>query len=32
MATGINIGPLTLNFYGLLIMIGVVAAAVLAYF
>lgn len=32
MATGIKIGPLTLNFYGLLIMIGVVAAAVLAYF
>jgi len=32
MATGIKIGPLTLNFYGLLIMIGVVAAAILAYF
>lgn len=32
MATGIKIGPLTLNFYGLLIMIGVIAAAALAYF
>lgn len=32
MATGIKIGPLTLSFYGLIIMIGVVAAAVLAYF
>lgn len=32
MVNGIKIGPLTLNFYGLLIMIGVVAAAFLAYF
>lgn len=32
MVTGIEIGPLTLNFYGLIIMIGVVAAAVLSYF
>jgi phosphatidylglycerol:prolipoprotein diacylglycerol transferase len=32
MQTGINIGPLTIHFYGLLIMLGVVAAAVLSYF
>ncbi len=32
MVTGIEIGPLTLNFYGLIIMIGVVAAAVLSYY
>ena len=32
MITGIKIGPLTLNFYGLIIMIGVIAAAVLSYF
>jgi len=32
MVTGIEIGPLTLNFYGLIIMVGVVAAAVLSYF
>ena len=32
MVTGIKIGPLTLNFYGLIIMIGVVAAAVLSYY
>jgi len=32
MVTGIEIGPLTLNFYGLIIMIGVVLAAVLSYF
>ncbi len=31
MVTGIKIGPLTLNFYGLIIMVGVVAAAVLSY-
>jgi len=30
MVTGIKIGPLTLNFYGLLIMLGVIAAAVLS--
>ena len=32
MVTGIEIGPLTLNFYGLIIMVGVIAAAVLSYF
>jgi phosphatidylglycerol:prolipoprotein diacylglycerol transferase len=32
MVTGIKIGPLTLNFYGLIIMIGVIAAAVISYF
>ena len=32
MITGIKIGPLTLNFYGLIIMVGVVAAAVVSYF
>jgi len=32
MITGIKIGPLTLNFYGLLIMLGVVAAAILSYY
>jgi phosphatidylglycerol:prolipoprotein diacylglycerol transferase len=32
MKTGINIGPLTIHFYGLLIMLGVVAAAVISYF
>lgn len=32
MVTGIKIGPLTLNFYGLIIMFGVVAAAVLSYY
>ncbi len=32
MITGIKIGPFTLNFYGLIIMIGVIAAAVLSYF
>lgn len=32
MITGIKIGPLTLNFYGLIIMVGVVAAAVLSYY
>lgn len=32
MATGIQIGPLTLNFYGMIIMAGVIAAAVLSYF
>lgn len=31
MATGIQIGPLTLNFYGMIIMVGVIAAAVLSY-
>jgi phosphatidylglycerol:prolipoprotein diacylglycerol transferase len=30
MVTGIKIGPLTLNFYGLLIMLGVILAAVLS--
>lgn len=30
MVTGIKIGPLTLNFYGLLIMLGVIAAAILS--
>jgi phosphatidylglycerol:prolipoprotein diacylglycerol transferase len=32
MRTGINIGPLTIHFYGLLIMLGVLAAVVLSYF
>lgn len=32
MATGIKIGPLTLNFYGMIIMVGVVAAAVMSYY
>jgi len=32
MNTGIQIGPLTLNYYGLIIMVGVVAAAALSYF
>ena len=32
MDTGIQIGPLTLNYYGLIIMVGVVAAAALSYF
>lgn len=32
MVTGIKIGPLTLNFYGLIIMVGVIAATVLSYF
>ena len=32
MVTGIEIGPLTLNFYGLIIMVGVVAAAALSYY
>ncbi len=32
MVEGIQIGPLTLSFYGMLIMLGVVAAAVLSYF
>jgi len=32
MVEGIQIGPLTLSFYGMLIMIGVVAASVLSYF
>jgi phosphatidylglycerol:prolipoprotein diacylglycerol transferase len=31
MQTGITIGPLTIRFYGLLIMLGVVAAAVISY-
>jgi phosphatidylglycerol:prolipoprotein diacylglycerol transferase len=31
MANGIQIGPLTLNFYGMIIMAGVIAAAVLSY-
>jgi len=31
MAQGIKIGPLTLNYYGMIIMIGVIAAAALAY-
>ena len=30
MVTGIKIGPLTLNFYGLLIMLGVILAAILS--
>jgi len=32
MVDGIQIGPLTLKFYGMIIMVGVVAAAVLSYF
>lgn len=32
MAEGIRIGPLTLNYYGMIIMAGVIAAAVLSYF
>lgn len=32
METGISIGPLTIHYYGLLIMLGIVAAAVLSYF
>jgi len=32
MSTGIQIGPLTLNYYGMIIMAGVIAAAVLSYF
>lgn len=32
MDTGIQIGPLTLNYYGLIIMIGVIAATVLSYY
>ncbi len=32
MVEGIQIGPLTLSYYGMLIMVGVVAAAVLSYF
>lgn len=31
MSTGIQIGPLTLNFYGLIIMLGVIAAAALSH-
>ena len=31
MSQGIQIGPLTLNFYGMIIMAGVIAAAVLSY-
>ena len=31
MQTGITIGPLTIRFYGLIIMLGVVAAAVISY-
>ena len=32
MSEGIRIGPLTLNYYGLIIMTGVIAAAVLSYY
>lgn len=32
MAEGIRIGPLTLNYYGMIIMAGVIAAAILSYF
>lgn len=32
MATGFNIGPFTIKYYGILIMTGVVAAALLSYF
>ena len=32
MAKGIQIGPLTLNYYGMIIMTGVIAAAVMSYF
>jgi phosphatidylglycerol:prolipoprotein diacylglycerol transferase len=32
MRTGLRIGPLTLNYYGLIIMIGVIAAAVMSYY
>jgi phosphatidylglycerol:prolipoprotein diacylglycerol transferase len=32
MVQGIQIGPLTLSYYGMLIMLGVVAAAILSYF
>ncbi len=32
MAEGIRIGPLTLNYYGIIIMAGVIAAAVLSHY
>ncbi len=32
MAEGIRIGPLTLNYYGMIIMVGVIAAGVLSYY
>lgn len=32
MGNGIKIGPLTLNYYGMILMFGVIAAAVLSYF
>lgn len=32
MAEGIRIGPLTFNYYGMIIMVGVIAAAVMSYF
>lgn len=32
MSNGIQIGPLTLNYYGMIIMAGVIAAAVLSYY
>lgn len=32
MVNGIQIGPLTLNFYGMILMIGVIAAAALSYY
>jgi phosphatidylglycerol:prolipoprotein diacylglycerol transferase len=32
METGISIGPLTIHYYGLLIMLGIIAAAILSYF
>ena len=32
MATGINIGPLTIKYYGIIMAVGIIAAAVLSYF
>lgn len=32
MVNGIHIGPLTINYYGMILMLGVIAAAVLSYF
>ena len=32
MSTGINIGPLTIKYYGIIMAVGIVAAAVLSYF
>jgi phosphatidylglycerol:prolipoprotein diacylglycerol transferase len=32
MSTGINIGPLTIKYYGIIMAVGIIAAAVLSYF